>query len=175
LRHFYNSAPGPGGLPYSAWVGVHQTVHSLFKDVLCEFLHTHRLPAGYNACNVNFAKGKLEGDCLQVCQRPDAMRPTFPSNSRAKLVARIINSHLAEVARLVNAGVQWDFVKGRCLVSNIAEVESHAIHISKYYFYGAGIVLSDSASAFPSFRRDLISVALCRFGVPQRMLQTLHS
>jgi endonuclease/exonuclease/phosphatase family metal-dependent hydrolase len=176
LHNFRDSAPGPDGIPYSAWGRAHSDIHDMFKAAFCDFIQGHRLPVGFNASNIVFLpKGEMEGDYVQVRRRPEATRPISLSNSDAKLFARILNFKLSQLACITVAGEQRGFVKGRNLVSNIIETESHAMHISKHYRDESGIILFDFVSAFPSLSHDFIFAALHRLGVPPWMLRAIHA
>jgi hypothetical protein len=175
IFHFNDSAPGPDGLPYSAWARAHPSIITALRQAFHNFISGGDLPPDFNKSNMVFIpKGELEADYVQVQRPPEATRPITLSNTVAKLFAKILNGKLAELACSTVLGNQRGFVRGRRLQDNIIEAESLAIHLCKHFAAESGMILFDFASAFPSLGHSFIFAALRRLGVPDYILTALR-
>jgi endonuclease/exonuclease/phosphatase family metal-dependent hydrolase len=175
LFHFRDSAPGPDGLPYSAWARAHPDITAIVRKAFHDFIGGGELPDTFNASNMVFLpKGELEADYVQVQRPPEATRPITLSNTIAKLFAKILNGKLSQLACVTVHGNQRGFVQGRRMQDNIIEAESLAIHLCKYFASQSGIVMFDFASAFPSLAHSYIFASLRKLGVPQHVLTALR-
>jgi endonuclease/exonuclease/phosphatase family metal-dependent hydrolase len=175
IFHYHDSAPGPDGLPYSAWARAHPAIIAALRQAFRDFLNGGVLPMDFNKGNMVFIpKGELEDDYIQVQRTPDATRPITLSNTVAKLFAKIINGKLADLACCTVHGNQRGFVRGRRMQDNIIETESLAIHLCKYFAAQSGTILFDFASAFPSIGHSFIFAALQRLGVPNQILTAIR-
>jgi hypothetical protein len=175
LNHYQDSAPGPDGIPYSAWGKAHDSVKDILKAGCREFLQGQPLPPNFNKSSIVFLpKGELEGDYLQVQRHATATRPIALSNTDAKLFAKVLNHKLSQLAVITVLGQQRGFVKGRRMADNIIEVEALALHICRHFATNSGIIMFDFAAAFPSLSHDYIFGALHKLGVPAWFLIALH-
>ena len=87
-----DSAPGPDGLPYSAWSQADPRALNTIFDAYSELVDGRPLPEGFNrSLMVLIPKGELDGDHLAIARLPGATRPITLSNSVAKLFAMCLN------------------------------------------------------------------------------------
>jgi hypothetical protein len=175
LEHCHDSAPGPDGIPYSAWSKAHPDIKALFRAAYRDLELGALPPPGFNHSTMVFIpKGELEQDVIQVQRAPEAMRPITLSNTDAKLVAAILNNKLSQLASITVIGQQRGFVRGRGMVDNIIETEALALHLCRHFAEESGMVLFDFVSAFPSLSHDFIFAALHQVGVPPDMIRLIH-
>jgi hypothetical protein len=175
IFHFHDSAPGPDGLPYSAWARAHPSIIAVLRQAFHDFIRGGDLPPDFNKSNMVFIpKGELEADYVQVQRAPEATRPITLSNTVAKLFTKVLNGKLSELASSTVHGNQRGFVRGRRMQDNIIEAESLAIHLCRHFASVSGIVLFDFASAFPSLGHSFIFAALRRLGVPDYIIMAIR-
>jgi hypothetical protein len=100
LNHLKDSAPGPDGIPYSAWANADSRIGAALRGAFYEFLSHPELPENFNHGNLVFLpKGSAEGDHLQLRRRPEETRPIMLSNTDAKIFAMVINHKLSQLAQ----------------------------------------------------------------------------
>jgi hypothetical protein len=151
LQRARDSAPGPDGLPYSAWSNAPTHILDELYTMYTDLLSGVELPADFNRCFLAcIPKGDAVGDHIGIARKPDSTRPIAMSNAVAKLLAMAINRSIAPVAQRTILDRQRGFVRGRSITDNIMETESLAIRFAKFYEAKSGIVLFDFAAAFPS-------------------------
>ena len=123
LRRAKNSAPGPDGLPYAAWLACGDsgasTLHGILLDV-CD----GRIPATpFNDTNIVFLP-KSDVCCPGgLIAAPGATRPLGLKNTDNKAIAATLASALASAISATASLVQQGFVRGRRFTDNIIEVD----------------------------------------------------
>jgi exonuclease III len=163
-----DSAPGPDGIPYSAWVRADPRFIDCVHKAYDELLDGADLPEDFNNANMVFLpKGELDGDAFGIARLPESTRPLSLSNAVAKIMASALNASLSQMAARTVTSRQRGFVKGRNLLDNILETEAAAIHFAKFYPDTSGIVLLDLLAAFPSLAHSWIFLVLKKMGVPR--------
>jgi hypothetical protein len=175
LHRARDSAPGPDGLPYSAWSGASRHVQDDLYTMYTDIMNGSELPPGFNRCFLAcIPKGDAPGDHIGVARTPDSTRPIAMSNAVAKLMAMAINRALAPAASQTILDRQRGFVRGRSITDNILETESMAIRFVKYYAAKSGIVLFDFAAAFPSLAHCFIFLVLLTMKFPQFLIDIIR-
>jgi hypothetical protein len=170
-----DSAPGPDGVPYSAWARADDHIAQHLFQYYCEVLEGKPLPDNFNHGNVVFIpKGDYEGDDIQIRRAPGDTRPISLSNTDNKLLAAILNHKLTALASATVTQQQRGFVRGRSLVDNVLEIEALAVHIHKYYNEKAGIALFDFSAAFPSLSHKWLFAVLTAMRIPSHIISVLR-
>ncbi len=146
-----DSAPGPDGIPYSAWRTAGPAFYDIMFSAFSSFISGACLPEGFNACNLAFIpKGDDPHDDRLVARTPATTRPISLSNTDNKFFALAINRPLAEAARVTVHPRQRGFVQGRSLVDNVLEVEGYGQSYTIAEGDNPAILLFDLMAAFPS-------------------------
>jgi endonuclease/exonuclease/phosphatase family metal-dependent hydrolase len=175
LHRAHDSAPGPDGLPYSAWNNAPQHIHDELYNMYTDMMDGSVLPSGFNRCFLAcIPKGDAPGDHIGIARTPESTRPIAMSNSVAKLLAMAVNRVLAPVAQTTILDRQRGFVKGRSITDNIMETESLAIRFVKFYAAKSGIVLFDFAAAFPSLAHCWIFIVLLTMQFPTFLIDIIR-
>ena len=122
------SAPGPDGLPYSAWAaaGVHGArTLALLEEHLRSGL---RMPFGFNALLKVFlpTQGEKGGESVEVIRAPEEVGLLGLSNTDNKLICGVRNHRMRGAASRFAVGLQRGFVSGRQLVQNPIDFDSAA-------------------------------------------------
>ena len=150
------SASGPDGIPYSAWNASPSWSSKILYDCYCEWISTGFLPKDFNE---SFLLLLPKGDEQIGRRQAKDTRPLSGANSDAKLLAyafaAVVNPHLDQWA----AQQQREFIKGRNMIKNVIDIETHAI-AKTHAISTPAIFLFDFAPAFPSLARRFIWMAL---------------
>jgi endonuclease/exonuclease/phosphatase family metal-dependent hydrolase len=163
-----DSAPGPDGIPYSAWVRADPRFIDCVHRAYDELLDGARLPDDFNDAHMVFLpKGEQDGDEHGIARLPESTRPLSLSNAVAKVVASAMNASLSQMAARTVSSRQRGFVRGRHLLDNVLETEASAVHFARFFGDSSGIVLLDLAAAFPSLAHSWIFSVLKKMGVPR--------
>jgi endonuclease/exonuclease/phosphatase family metal-dependent hydrolase len=163
-----DSAPGPDGIPYSAWVQADPRFIDCVHRAYDELLDGAMLPDDFNDAHMVFLpKGEYDGDVHGIARTPEATRPLTLSNAVAKVLASAMNASLSQMAARTVSPRQRGFVRGRNLLDNVVETEAAAIHYAQYYGDTSGIALLDLVAAFPSLAHSWIFAVLRKMGVPR--------
>jgi hypothetical protein len=169
-------APGPDGIPYSAW----RLAGTALMDVLFEaydaFMNGDSLPEDFNECLLVFIpKGEEVGDLGTVARAPGLTRPISLSNTASKFFALAVNRPLSETAQVTVHPRQRGFVAGRSITDNVIEIEgfgqSYAIADSE----DPAILLFDIRAAFPSLAHAWLFVVLLCMGVPRFVIAAIKA
>jgi endonuclease/exonuclease/phosphatase family metal-dependent hydrolase len=171
-----DGAPGPDGLPYSAW----RCAGIAFSDILFEayeaFMDGEPLPADFNECLLVFIpKGDEPGDRGTVVRSPDLVRPISLSSTASKFFALAVNRPLAEAARVTVHPRQRGFVGGRSITDNIIEIEGFAQSYTIAEAEDPAILLFDIKAAFPSLAHQWLFVVLIRMGIPKSFIRSVKA
>ena len=163
-----DSAPGPDGIPYSAWVRSDPRFIDCVHRAYDEILDGACLPDDFNDAHMVFLpKGEQDGDQHGIARLPESTRPLSLSNAVAKVIASALNASLSQLAARSVSARQRGFVRGRHLLDNVLETEASAVHFAKYFGDTSGIILLDIAAAFPSLAHSWIFAVLRAMGVPR--------
>ena len=169
-----DSAPGPDGIPYSAWRTPGPAFYDITFSAFNSFISAASLPDGSNACNLALIPtGADPHDDRLVARTPATTRPISLTNTGNKFFALAINQHLAEAARVTVHPRQRGFVQGRSLVDNVLEVEGYGQSYTIAEGDNPAILLFDLMAAFPSLSHQLLFVVLRKMRVPKRILRAL--
>ena len=166
LKNSNNSAPGPDGIPYSAYRKC-----TLSADILCAcargLLSSRvRAPGGFHAAKLCcFPKKPVRQDPdLGDLYSPDSTRLLSIVNTDNRLIAAAGKFALeAEFAQHITVA-QQGFVKDRSLNSNLLYVDAKMkdeVRMGNL----AACILFDFAAAFPSILHDFMWLALEHFGI----------
>ena len=175
LRRAKNSAPGPDGLPYAAWLACGDsgasTLHGILLDV-CD----GRIPAtSFNDTNIVFLP-KSDVCCPGgLIAAPGATRPLGLKNTDNKAIAATLASALASAISATASPVQQGFVRGRRFTDNIIEVDwaaRRALEIPQNGPWGSSpwlsalLALFDVRAAFPSVSQKWLKHTIQNSGLP---------
>jgi hypothetical protein len=149
-------------------------IHRFLYDCYLDVLSDKPMPCQFNESFLIFLpKGEVDADSFHTARTPDTTRPLNWSNTMAKLVAAAINCSLSALAARTVVGQQRGFVKGRCLVDNVIEVDDFLIRAAKYYRDKHGFVLLDIRAAFPSLRQQWMFYVLSEMQIPAFTLNAI--
>jgi endonuclease/exonuclease/phosphatase family metal-dependent hydrolase len=163
-----DSAPGPDGITYSALQRAPDVIHHHLYACYEDFLADRDIPHDFNESYLIFLpKGEVDADIFHTARTPDTTRPLNLTNTTAKLVAAALNRSLAAVAACTVIGQQRGFIKGRCLIDNVIEVDDFLIRAAKYYNDKHGLALLDFKAAFPSLSQHWIFHVLEFMNLPE--------
>ena len=124
IRSVVDSAPGPDGLPYSAW---DSDAGAETLSGVNDFLATgYSMPINFSDQLLLFAvKGDEVDDAHEVCRTPGDTRPLSLKNSDNKIIAGV-NNHLAKPMLAASAvDIQRGFVPGRIALANVLDLETY--------------------------------------------------
>ena len=163
------SAPGPDGLPYSAWTAAGRsgavTLHLVTQHMLSGFT----MPIRSNASLMVFVPKGEELDERVVTREPVDTRPLSLKNSDNKLACTVLNRKLRQPLSVHACSLQRGFVPGRQLVANVVDLDTHArVHGMQSDVSDHSVLsLFGFAAAFPSLGHSWIFACLLAFGVPE--------
>lgn len=176
LRSRPESALGPDGIPYSAWIHSTPSCHEVLFRVYTLWADEGCLPKGFNVSWLwLLPKGTLPSDTPKSLPHSFAgFRPLSGANTCAKVLpaaaySGICSSSAAE--RFVHPD-QRGFVKGRPMLQHIAELECHAYNAMQCGNARA-VLLFDFTTAFPSVSQKYIFAALRHIGFPSDLIRCL--
>ncbi len=171
-----DGAPGPDGLPYSAWRLAGEGIYGVLYEAYEAFLGGAPLPAGFNDCLLVFIpKGDEVGDRGVVARTPASTRPISLSNTASKFIALAVNRPLAQVALATVHPRQRGFVGGRSLTDNVVEIEGYGQSYAIADAEDPGILMFDLMAAFPSLAHQWLFVVLRRMRVPRWFIQAIRA
>ena len=190
VRHSGNSAPGPDGIPYSAW----RALGGFGAGALTEALNvlstgdaSQALKDAYRDCSDNVGHGFNLGILVCIPKSPAGSLPDgtdyfTPDGTRPLAVVNTDNRILAGAARhrwepLIAEWIskkQQGFLPGRSMLQNIIDIETRAQAVAAEEQEGA-TYLFDFAAAFPSLSHCFLFSTLRRLGLPDCVLCFLHS
>ena len=157
LPRLRDSAPGPDGVPYSAWSATSSTTIHYLWQAYKALLAGDTPPVEFLASLMVFLPtGAEDSDNEEIERSADATRPLNLSNTDAKIITKLIERPLGQVAQAMVVRSQFGFVKHRRLQDAIITLESHALSYSMTAPATAGVLLLDQKTAFPSISHDFI-------------------
>jgi hypothetical protein len=146
-------------------------LYSCYED----FSNNRHIPENINeSFLLLLPKGEVAADSFHTARTPETTRPLNLSNTIAKLVAAAINRSLAALASSTVVDQQRGFVKARCMVDNVIEIDDFLVKAAKYYSDKHGLVLLDIRAAFPSLRQQLIFYVLARMNIPANIVEAVR-
>jgi hypothetical protein len=171
LKYMSDSAPGPDGIPYSAWAKSSKSVRSWLHEAYTRWIEGAVLPEGFNHSFMVFlAKGEEDGDAVGISRTPACTRPLTLSNTRAKIFAAALNRRLADIVAVTVHPQQRGFCKGRSIADDIIEIDSHAVWCTQNFSDKSGTTLLDLLAAFPSVAHAWIFIVLTHMGFPATII-----
>ena len=177
IKHAKESAPGPDGIPYSAYRDSDFAAEALFTAAK-EILHNQAawMPAAFNeAFLVCLGKKPSRADAIHgLVFRAAATRPLSISNTDNRIIAGAIRILVeAKVAEWVSEA-QRGFLRGRSMVLNIVEVD-HAMRTLAFHFHHPAAVFFDFSAAFPSISWEYMWHILKRISAPEFLRTALRN
>jgi hypothetical protein len=170
-----DGAPGPDGIPYSAWRCAGDPLLDVLFNAYEAFLQGTPLPEGFNnSLMVFIPKGEEESDRGTVARVPGSTRPISLSNTASKFFALAVNRPLAQVASLTTHPRQRGFIAGRSLVDNVIEIEGLGQSYAIADAPDPAILLFDIAAAFPSLAHQWLFVVLRKMRIPKFMIKCIQ-
>ncbi|CAK0820764.1 unnamed protein product, partial [Prorocentrum cordatum] len=164
------SAPGPDQLPCAAWrrsPGALLHLHALMEQLFNEGVGPHDLNWSIFLCA---PQGAEEEGTPDSCTRTASIVRTLSlKNADAKLIASCADRALQPAASVATEGVQKGFTAGRRFVDRVPFLDAECRR--EGLLPGAAqrrpMLLSfDFGQDFPSLFRDVIDIALPKYGVP---------
>jgi hypothetical protein len=169
-------APGPDGIPYTAWRLAGTDLTDILYEAYAAFMSGEVLPADFNECLLVFIpKGDEAGDHGTVARAPGLTRPISLSNTASKFFALAINRPLAQVAQVTVHPRQRGFVGGRSITDNVIEIEGFAQSYAIADAEDPAILLFDIRAAFPSLAHVWLWVVLIRMGIPKEFIAAIQA
>lgn len=161
------SAPGPDGVSYAHWANAGPAAVKILYGAYTAIANAAQPPASFIAASLVYIPEASGGAFAEVAYTamPRDLRPLTLSIVDQKIVARGVNVAWATIAQDMVHAVQRGFMKGRHILSNVAEVEGARIEYSRSRD-GRGIILLDIEAAFPSLGWPILRYALSAIGAP---------
>ncbi|XP_039130342.1 uncharacterized protein LOC120266746 [Dioscorea cayenensis subsp. rotundata] len=163
-----DKAPGPDGFPMSFFKTFWETVKGEIWQ-LCEDFYTGKA----NLERINWASIVLIPKVL-CPSSPGDYRPISLINSSLKVISKILASRLSMVMDSLVDHAQSAFLKGRCILDNIAMTEEAIFSIHKRRLMGH-ILKVDFAKAFDSVDWDFLLELLKARGFGPKWLGWISS
>ena len=174
LKFAKDSAPGPDGIPYSAYPRS-KLVIGILLEAAKELAHGKPPPYDFNYAFLCLLPKKPSG--------VDAGGNAFYSgeNTRPLSIVNTDNRLLASAFRLVVEApfARWvsfpqrGFIRGRSMIENILDIDASAVHASLLY-ERACLVLFDFKAAFPSISHAYMWKVLERIRLPAHLLRAFQ-
>lgn len=170
------SALGPDGIAYAhlAQAGdfAARTLHEAYLAVLGG-IASHD---GFNDARLGFIpKAALQLGKDEHRALPKELRPLTLGNTSHKASMRLVNGTLEQYASAVVHPSQTGFVRGRDMLTNVAEIEGSITGFLHDDEAEPAAILLDVAVAFPSADWGYIRRALRALGVPRTLIDALFA
>ena len=158
-----NSAPGPDGIPYSGWnINWHAQI-SLFLAYMT-WINTGYVTFLFNVAYLWLLPKTSPCDGYFS---PGDTRPLTGSNCDAKVLAMALAESINLVINNWAIGCQRGFIRSRCMLDNVIDIESKAACLTRNGGNRSAIIFLDFAAAFPSLARAFIWLVLKAIGFPE--------
>ena len=170
------SAPGPDGIPFSAW----RHAGDIARDLLYE-LYRHIMDGGPVSREFNhsllvfLAKGEEELDGVVVSRAAGDVRPLNLSNTDAKTIAKAMNCPLSAACSTMVDPSQRGFVRHRQLLDNIILAEGKALGFAIEGEDSASLVTFDFRAAFPSVFQWWLFFVLVHAEIPESYINAIRT
>ena len=163
-----DSAPGPDGIPFSAWAVPIAELHECLYSCYLQMCGGRLPPQGFNESLMTMIPkgdfGDIDGDFLAG---PGGIRPLSLANIAQKLVAAAANHSLAIVAAEIACDRQRGFLKGRLISEAVLEMEGALYRLAQQTSdKRPGGMFLDRKAAFASVSHEWLRGALVASGVP---------
>ena len=99
-------------------------------------------------------------------------RPLSIVNSDNRNLANVFRLKITPLLEAWVSDAQPGFIKGRCLLSNVVELDAAAMRIGLISSRGA-IILYHFRAAFPCIFQEYLWAVLSSLGMPQTLIQAL--
>ena len=176
------SAPGPDGIPYSAWKALGELGVNILYDMamtLTEGDMDSRLgamdlcsqggvgPHSFNLGNMVFLPKKSSGvhPLFGEFYSPGDVRPLVIVNTDNRIISNAFRRQWEPVLDTWISRMQQGFLPGRSMASNIIDVDSQAQCTSLEQDRGA-ILLLDFRAAFPSVSQEFLHSMIAHLNLP---------
>ena len=169
LNQLPNSAPGPDGIPFSAFRRIKGILAPVLFDVIQGMISGTEVP--YEEFNKAFLTllAKTEAEVHD----PGGTRPLSIVDSVNRIIASIFQITLERAVGSFIHSSQRGFIRGRSMLRNVLDIDFAAQTISIKHQRGA-IILFDFRAAFPSLCHDFLWEALEALGIPQEYIRALQ-
>ena len=117
------TSPGPDGIAYGGWQCNFFTQVSIYLGYMC-WIHTGYLPAFFN---ISFIWLLPKTSPIDGCFAPGDTRPLTGSNCDVKIFAMMLADSINNVIDKWAFRAQRGFIRGRCMLQNVVEVEPKAL------------------------------------------------
>jgi len=174
LKRLKDSAPGPDGLTYAAWVRAGPMARQMLLDAYHHLLAGAKTVAGFNHSYFAFIPKDVGPEEVSVARRPSQLRPLSVSNTDRKIIASCVNYGLSAIARKTCIAAQRGGLSGRQLCDNIYDLETHALLCCRLSSVFPAIVLFDLQTAFPSISWAFLFFILSAMGIDQKVLRLIE-
>ena len=178
VRELPDSACGPDGVPYSAWRNASDEVVRVLYRLYCSLFTDGIVADDFNhAWLALLAKGDHDDDDHSVARTAEDTRPVSLANSDSKICETALNQPLAKA---MDGWASWDqrgFIKGRMMVDNIIEIDTHSRIAALSFSKGSGterllpglpiMAFFDFAQAFPSVAWAYLWMCMKYCGLPR--------
>ena len=128
IKRVKDSAPGPDGIPYSAFAACIETSIVILANTSDYFSSSANVPdlERFNKQYCWFPpKGELEGDSVALIPTAGIVRIIFGSNSDSKLIASGVADAITNPTLAITPANQRGFCRGRQLSLNVVDVDSY--------------------------------------------------
>jgi hypothetical protein len=171
------SAPGPDGIPYSAYKAIRETAAPIFHEAFHFYLGGEPLPTGFNDSHLVFipkgeeALNDIDGS---TARSPANTRPISLGNTDNKIFAGAINHVLAGATAKVIGQYQQGFIRGRSIVHQVIALDGYASLWAKFHHKDLAVILFDIIAAFPSLSHSFIFKSLVFRGLPPPLIEFIR-
>ena len=177
MFHTADSAPGPDGVPYSAWCSLGSKGAQLLHDMYLQLMVADPSPPDDAMASLFafLAKGIDGQDSVEegAARKPEDTRPLMLGNTDMKFCSKALNGPLADVAAVSVCSSQRGFIKGRYMLDNVIDMEQHRLDMALQGNCKGCLVFLDQKAAFPSVSHLWMFHVLRAMGIPTGILNAL--
>jgi len=178
-----DSAPGPDGLPYAAWLFAGEEAAITLYRVIVYMHNGFAMPLSfYQSLGVFPPKGENTDDHMGINREPENTRPLNLKNTDNKIVTGAVMDGYRRAMKISTHRNQRGFVPDRHLIENVIDLDSasrifafqNSSHprLSKF---PAILAFWDFAAAFPSVFHKFIFAVLEARGFPLGFVDFIKS
>jgi len=177
-----STAPGPDGIPFSAWRGVEHLATRVLHDALMQMssatgdeeMEEHY--ADFNASILVFLPKKAVGENQDggLFYDPEGTRPLNIVNADNRLLANAVRIRIEPILAKWISPQQRGFVGGRSMLANVIDVDEAMQHTALEEENGAAVFL-DFAAAFPSVSHEFMLDLFADLGLPPELLNFIRA
>jgi endonuclease/exonuclease/phosphatase family metal-dependent hydrolase len=178
-----DSAPGPDGLPYSAWLFAGEEAAITLYKIIVHMHNGFTMPlAFYQSLGVFPPKGENEDDENEVNRQPENTRPLNLKNTDNKTITGAVMDGYRRAMKSSTHKSQRGFVPDRHLIENVIDLDSASRIFAfqnsshpKLSKLPAILAFWDFAAAFPSVFHKFIFAVLEARGFPLGFIDFIKS